>query len=296
MAAAQSDPYAILAALGITTDIAAVKPVSGGSDTLLWRVEWAGKSYALRVFRQGQERVATREALVMRAGLPVPIPAVRAFGQWQDRPAMLIDWCRGTHLLDAFKADPGAFWTLARLFGATHARLHAATPPPALVGLNRSWIDWAAGGSGGLADYLQTLPAVTPSVLHFDYHPLNVMVAARQVTGIIDWANVHIGDRRADLARTVAILRLAPLGRGVTGTAMRLATRLLEIGWRRGYRASAGPMTGMAPFYAWAGTALINDLTPKVGQPGTLLQSADLTLAHRWTAYWRQQVGVPTSW
>jgi aminoglycoside phosphotransferase (APT) family kinase protein len=44
------------------------------------------------------------------------------------------------------------------------------------------------------------------SVLHLDYHPLNVLVKNVRVTGIIDWVNTDIGDRHLDAAMTAAIL------------------------------------------------------------------------------------------
>ena len=66
-------------------------------------------------------------------------------------------------------------------------------------------------------------------------------------------------------------------------------------GWRRGYHEVAGPLGGMAPFYAWAGTALLNDFAPRVDQPGGWLRAAHLAPARRWTAHWRARVGLPAS-
>lgn len=293
MAASTLDPRAILAALGVGDGVGAVAPVAGGMDTAIWRVERGERTYALRVFRPEQAAVAWREAVIMAAGLPgVPIPAVRAAGSWRDRPALLIDWCAGRPLLDAVRAAPRDALALARLFGEIQARLHAAAPPAALLAEGRSWIDWAGGGGPELTARLRAIDGGPARVLHLDYHPLNLLVEGRRATGLIDWANVQVGDRRADLARTVTILRLAPFGRGASAVAMRLAARLLEVGWRRGYRAVAGPLGGMAPFYAWAGTVLVHDLAAKIGRPGITLQSAELDPARRWTAHWRRRAGV----
>ncbi len=44
------------------------------------------------------------------------------------------------------------------------------------------------------------------SVLHMDYHPLNVLVAGARISGIIDWVNAEGGDRHLDVATTSAIL------------------------------------------------------------------------------------------
>lgn len=295
MAKTSLDPRAILAALGAADGVGSVVPVAGGMDTAIWRVERAGRAYALRVFRPEQAAVARREAAIMAAAIPgVPIPAVRAAGSWQDRPALLIEWCAGRTLLDAVRAAPRDALALAHLFGAIQARLHAAAPPAALIVEDREWSDWAGGGPE-LTARLRAVADRPASILHFDYHPLNLLVEGRRATGLIDWANVHIGDRRADLARTVTILRLAPFDQGASAVATRLAARLLELGWRRGYRAVAGPIGGMAPFYAWAGTVFVHDLSEKIGRPGITLRSSDLDPARRWTAHWRHRAGVPTS-
>ena len=251
------DPQAILRALGWSARAETIVPVAGGWDTTLWRVERGGQTYALRLFRAGEDAVARREERAMRLAVPgVPIPMVRAAGVWEERPALLIDWCAGRTLFDALRADPRRAWALAHTFGATQARLHAAAPPAALQETGRSWIDWKGGGAGALGARLRAVASDRPSVLHLDYHPLNVMVDAGRVTGLIDWANIHVGDRRADVARTLAILLLSPLPPDGPVRLIRALSRLLVAGWRRGYRAVAGPLGGMAPFYAWAGTAL----------------------------------------
>jgi len=224
----------------------------------------------------------------------VLIPTVRAAGVWEGRPALLIDWCAGRTLLDAFRAEPRRVWALAHAFGATQARLHAAMPPTGLLDDARTWIDWAGGGTGALGERLRAVASERSSVLHLDYHPLNVLVDAGCVTGLIDWANVHVGDRRADVARTLTILLLAPLPPEQPARLIRAFSRLLVAGWRHGYRAVAGPLTGMAPFYAWAGNALINDIAPRADQPGGWLRAAHLDPARRWTAHWLARAGLPT--
>lgn len=289
-------PRALLGALGWAQEVYSVTPVRGGWDTAIWRVESEGRAYALRLFRPGQAAVARREAIAMRLTVPgVPIPAVRAAGQWHGRPVLLIDWCAGRTLLDALRATPQRCWTLARLFGASQARLHAVPPPTALLAEGRSWIDWSGGGAGSVGERLRAVATGSPSVLHFDYHPLNLLVAGTRVTGLIDWTNVHVGDRRADLARTLTILRLAPFPPGQPAVLLRILSRLLEMGWRQGYRAVAGPLDGMAPFYVWAGLALINDLTPRIDQPGGWLREEHLAPARQWVAYWRRRAGLPES-
>ena len=49
------------------------------------------------------------------------------------------------------------------------------------------------------------------SLVHMDYHPLNVMVQGVRVTGVIDWVNTDIGDRHLDAAMTAVILSSSAL-------------------------------------------------------------------------------------
>lgn len=44
------------------------------------------------------------------------------------------------------------------------------------------------------------------TVLHLDYHPLNVLVKGGRITGIIDWVYAECGDRHLDVATTATIL------------------------------------------------------------------------------------------
>lgn len=57
---ADVDPYAVLRSLGIS-GVSAVRSVSGGSTTAIWRVHTASERYALRVFAPGHEEVCARE-------------------------------------------------------------------------------------------------------------------------------------------------------------------------------------------------------------------------------------------
>jgi aminoglycoside phosphotransferase (APT) family kinase protein len=59
---------------------------------------------------------------------------------------------------------------------------------------------------GGVAAGAASLEPVPASVVHMDYHPLNVMVRGTRVTGVIDWANADMGDRHLDAAVTSMIL------------------------------------------------------------------------------------------
>ena len=126
-------------------------------------------------------------------------------------------------------------------------------------------------------------------MLHLDYHPLNVMTAGHRLTCVLDWANAAVGDPRADVARTVTLLRLAPLPPGVPVALGLMLRFMLELAWRTGYRHAAGRLEGMPLFYAWAGSMMYRDFEPKLGQPGVWLQRGDLERIRRWTATWKRR-------
>ncbi len=132
--------------------------------------------------------------------------------------------------MDELRERPQRVFRLGKQFGRWHAAIHRVPAPAAL---RANWIAWAGPLEPGFAAQLERLSkARAPRLLHLDYHPLNVLVHAGRVSAVLDWANAHAGDPRADFARTVTILRLSP-PRG--GKLERSARLLLELGWRHGY-------------------------------------------------------------
>ncbi len=275
-----------------------VSPVSGGWDTAIWRVEHDAEVSALRVFRADQVAQFRREEAVMTAAVAagLPVPVVRASGVWRERPALLLAWCPGRPLLHAVVQQPWRVWTLGVAMGVQQARIHAATrvvhmlhePLP-------SWIERADEAEAALKAQLAGMTSPPGVLLHLDYHPLNIMTDNGRPTCVLDWANAAIGDPRADFARTVCLLRLAPLPPG-SPTALGFGLRLvIELAWRSGYRRTAGRLHDLAPFYAWAGSMMLRDLTPKLGRSGVWLQPRDLTRLRAWTVTWKRQAGLPLS-
>ncbi len=239
--------------------------VSGGFATSVWRFDSGRRTFALRAFGSGE--TVQRELLALtasaRAGLPVP--SVRAVGTWHGRAAMLQDWAPGTPLLDALLAERWRIVQLGYAFGRLQRRIHTVQAPS---GLRQDWIDWPRGCEPRLADRLRGLNLERTRLLHLDYHPLNVLAQHGRLSAVIDWTNAHAGDPRADLARTLSILRLAAPSSP--------AARVFEVAWRLGYGAFG---SDMAAFYAWAGGAMLDDLAGRdVG--------IDLERVRRWTERW----------
>jgi aminoglycoside phosphotransferase (APT) family kinase protein len=293
MATARLDPMAILAALGVTGPATAA-PVHGGFDTAIWRVEHGGARYALRVFRPEQAPACQREVAAMRAaaGGGIPVPAVHAEGVWHDRPALVLDWLPGRTLAQELRARPWRLWPLALAFGRMHARIHAVAAPAVLHESVAPWMTWAGPVEEPLRARLEALAPPQPALLHFDYHPLNVLTDGRQVTAVLDWTNVRIGDPRADVTRTFTILAVLPPDPGALAPIEAALRRLLARGWRRGYEQVAGPLGNLAPFYAWAGQAMLRDLAPRPGRAG--MAPAQLEHVRRWTEAQRRAAGLPT--
>jgi aminoglycoside phosphotransferase (APT) family kinase protein len=267
------DPRVILSDLGVSDAPESVTPVAGGWDTALWRVDVGPRSFALRVFRPQQAKICEREALVMRAlrDAGLPIPAVETQGVGEGRPALLLEWRSGRTVLHEIAHQPWRAWTMGYAMGRMHARIHAYTPPQHLVdALPR--VEVASGSA-------------RTSILHLDFHPLNLLTDGQQVTAVLDWANAAIGDPRADLARCVALLRLAPTPPGTFGGPQLVMRRILELAWRRGYTKdqATDPFVDMDPFYVWAGEWMEADLRPKLGRPGIWLRETDLLRIRQWT-------------
>ena len=104
---------------------------------------------------------------------------------------------------------------------------------------------------------------------------------------MIDWANARPGDPRADLARTMTILRLDVRAhtRSVP-PAVAAVLPLFDRGWRHGYARVAGPeaATDLPAFLAWAGAAMERDLAGR-------RDPAFLRRVRAWTARWAARAG-----
>jgi aminoglycoside phosphotransferase (APT) family kinase protein len=284
------DPQAILKELDVA-DVRSISPISGGTDTSIWRVEHGRLTSALRVYQPDRLRSYLGElrALELAGQHGVPVPEVRRHGSWQDRPALLLSWCAGQPLAAALQRQPWRMLRLGRAAGRTQALIHRIAVPDAAGPPTADWIGWYQAADADLAARLRQLAGTDRRLLHLDYHPLNVMAGAG-VSGVLDWANARAGDPRADLARTYTILVVEPHRAGREPRWYRLARRLLAATWLAGYQASAGPLRDMPPFLAWAGAVMQADLAPRVRNPGSWWQPRHLEQIRRWTERWRQRI------
>ncbi|CAN5792716.1 hypothetical protein BH20CHL1_BH20CHL1_08470 [soil metagenome] len=287
----EPDPISILDDLGIH-GATSTTPISGGWDTTIWKIEHGTNTYALRLFQPGREKMVRREAETMRSAKAagIAVPEIHVQGIWQGRAAMVLSWCAGRTLMDEMRARPWAIRRLGFLFGRHQALLHHTPFSPGDVD-EFAWITRFSAVDDALRERLLSLNLQQNRLLHLDYHPLNVMVSDRKISGLLDWTNAMPGDPRADVARTWSILRLMPLNPGRPEPVTEAARRLLAAGWMRGYERTAGPLPDMALFKIWAGLAMLNDLAPKVGQPGIWLEQRHLDEIERRINRFRSQSG-----
>lgn len=281
------EPLEILSSLGMD-GTPTVTAVQGGFDMALWKVEYEGQNYALRVFGTGRQQDYEREQAVMAAARSagLPVPEVQRAGLWQGHPALLMTWLSGHTVADELYMRPWHLWRVGVVFGRMQAAIHAVPAPRLLQQQPEAWMTWKCVSEQTLHQCLRHLRPDKGALLHLDYHPRNVLTDGKQITGIVDWANAHAGDPRADAARTVSILRVDPTVR--KPLLQQLGWRIFELAWRIGYHRAGGHLKEMSLFYAWAGTVLQRDLAPRYQHI-----PQELAPACHWTNKWMIQSGCP---
>lgn len=206
-------------------------------------------------------------------GLGYPVPEVI----WHEEdcqilggPFLFMNEIAGANLLQSLLCKPWNIFTATAEMAKVHASLHALSsigfPKPAerylgihpggteaiirhynLKGLER--------GFRWLQDY-QPSSITTPSILHLDFHPLNLLVPRNGGTlTVIDWTYAEIGDPHADVATTLMLLECVPvLGQQFLE---RCATRIGRHFLRRSYLAEYSSLRAideerLAYYRAWA--------------------------------------------
>src|SRR5271156_5358814 len=177
------------------------------------------------------------------ARYPVPRPyAFEADHHALGAPFLIMQKLAGGQLF-AVRSFPSAFKTFSMAFFSfvrTHSKLHKldaastelreiphAYAPIGTASADSPLLDRVlaiianrveTGPLPGLREALNLVTERAPkfrrspdSLVHMDYHPLNVMVSGTRVTGVIDWVNTDVGDRHLDAAMTAVILSSSAL-------------------------------------------------------------------------------------
>jgi len=288
--ASDIDPRRVLAALGYA-DVSDPVAITGGWETLLWHFATPdGAEHALRVYvLYDAASVAQREQIATAAcaAAGISTPRVETFGEFEGWPAVVQTWCPGATLMSLIEGKPWRVYSLGRLFGQMHARLHTIPAPPEFAATAPGdWLSRVLPEHLYLADRLQTAGTATDMLIHLDYHPLNVIVDRSGDASVIDWAYSAAGDVRADLALTAVTLEIAPVPPGPLRPLMNGMRMIAARGWRSGYRDVAGSMPDYRPFLAWACAMMLRGTEATLGRPGVWATKKDLDILRRYIDRW----------
>lgn len=260
-------------------------PLSGGFDTtiLAFRLsgapaEWASPLILRVMTRADQGPRVLREAAVHAALVDAGFPAPRVLLHETELgplglPFLVMERLPGETMWSALAtAGPLAFLGMPRRLAGLHVRLHrvsgeavrdsarALGVDPAVMGvqadverLHRRIARERLTGLLPAADWLTgNIPAPVQAevICHGDFHPLNIMMDGDRLSGVIDWANVVIGEPAYDVAalRTIAFyvdLGIPAWARGATNMGRRLMVRR----YMSLYRAASPLETRNLPYY-----------------------------------------------
>lgn len=229
----------------------------GGVESVVWKIERAGAAaLALKIYRAPLDAkrldAVGREfaALETLTRFSFPCPGPVKYGAHADHGYLLQEWIDGCSLADFAMREPQRFESSARDCGRWHARLHQL-PPDAFE--PRPTMRWLAR-AGDVADGVDLArEARNDAFCHFDFHPMNLIVGDDgQLRACLDLGTAGVADRRADLAMTEAVMRLAPVLLGLSDVDLDdFSTPFLEA-WREGYAEQAGSFPAIEPFVDWA--------------------------------------------
>jgi aminoglycoside phosphotransferase (APT) family kinase protein len=248
---------------------------------------------ALRVFSEpSEDDVLARESGVLEFvgghGYPVPLPLTTARAADADNPVglpwMVMPKVPGRQLLEVLAGRPWSAGARLQELAALQVALHripvAGCPLPAEGALVDRWLDDKREQIEGPGDAranavfarLRARADVVrneePVVCHGDFHPLNVLsrpLGSGFAHVIIDWTDSVVGDRHYDVARTVALFRLAAIA--ASSTAERLALKAAGPWLARSYRRAYERELAIDPsrFAYWTAAHLLRGWAQIVG-------------------------------
>lgn len=151
---------------------------------------------------------------LFEAGLPVPEPlCVEAGCKPLGHPYLLIVFVDGSSAVARSDAET-CIDAMADALAMVHTTVTDTLPalPPRLDPLPEL-LDFLPAGSDwhSLREYLSQLKNTafngTPTLLHGDFWPANLIWSKTQIVAIIDWEDAAVGDRLSDVACTCLELR-----------------------------------------------------------------------------------------
>jgi len=180
--------------------------------------------------RRAEHEFAAQRCLGPR-GYPVPQPLLlEKTSDLFGGPFFLMERAPGRMALDVLLWRPWQIVTFPAHMAEIHAQLHrlpvADFPAPRGEFLGRQLgqvgVVIRAHGLAGLAPGLDWLrahrpnPPAAPSILHLDYHPLNLIRRPDGSLVVLDWTYSDVGDPHADVATTLMLMQCVPVhGKGL---------------------------------------------------------------------------------
>ena len=158
-----------------------MKPLASGRDCDVFD---AGPGRVLRRAKDGRSMEHEAQVMAWVRDHGVPTPAVYD----ASGPDIVMERVTGPSMLDAMVRRPFRHRHFAAVLGDLHDRLHAVPVPP--------WLP-----SAGAA----TASEGKDAVLHFDLHPMNVLLGPDGPV-LIDWTNACRGPAAADVAQSWIIM------------------------------------------------------------------------------------------
>jgi aminoglycoside phosphotransferase (APT) family kinase protein len=182
-------------------------------------------------------------------GYPVPEPVLLEEGcDLFGGPFLIMEQVCGPTLLRVMVRQPWNLLGFPARMAEVHARLHDLPRDgfPALPGrflerhLGKMRAAIARHDLKGLAPGLDRLdrhrppePAI-PSILHLDFHPLNLVARPGGSLAVLDWTYADLGDPHADVATTLLLLECVPVAaKGLWERLAILVGRPVLSGWYR---------------------------------------------------------------
>jgi aminoglycoside phosphotransferase (APT) family kinase protein len=159
-------------------------------------------------------------------GYPVPRPLfIEEDPHFLGGPFMIQEQVAGSTMLEWMFRRPWHICDAPLRMAIWHDRLHrlpsAGFPhaQPHFLERHLSTLDehirnFGLGGLRAGLDWLnrrRPAESTRPSILHMDFHPINVMIDRGRVTAVLDWHEADVGDRCADVAITLLLLKTAPI-------------------------------------------------------------------------------------
>ncbi|MFT4416964.1 aminoglycoside phosphotransferase family protein [Fredinandcohnia humi] len=267
----------IISALGLEPP-SKYQQILGGEDSSVWKIETSGSVYALRILPHHRHVQFLHEQQIINyvRGNGLPVPMVYSVLLVDEFSVMLMEWAQGHTVFQELQENPKNAYLLGYEFGRTQALIHHL-PCPQTEGKDRDWLTPSSQSEENIINRIDTV--VTPSkksLLHLDFHPLNVLTDGQKITAVIDWANSTVGDNRFDIARTFSILRLEG-AKHFENSSTDFAE--FEKGWSEGYKSVSGAISSLEIFYAWAGIRMVRDLAGR-------RSDEDLAKINQWVSNW----------